>query len=144
MIFLTKKSFDFNHDLNQWLKSVQFKLANPAGHTLKCWRMSADTTSLTDLRVTRVTMSADTTSCDYTVTWRHWLSCVWHVWQRQLTQRHVTTSVTWRHRLSCVWHVWQCQLTWRHVTTSATWRHWLTCVWQARDNFSQHDIMWHV
>jgi len=30
MIFLTKKSFDFNHDLNQWLKSAWFKLANPA------------------------------------------------------------------------------------------------------------------
>jgi len=23
------KSFDFNHDLNQWLKSARFKLANP-------------------------------------------------------------------------------------------------------------------
>jgi len=38
MIFLTKKSrdffdkksFDFNHDLNQWLKSARFKSANPA------------------------------------------------------------------------------------------------------------------
>jgi len=29
MIFLTKKSFDFNHDLNQWLKSARFKSTNP-------------------------------------------------------------------------------------------------------------------
>jgi len=29
VIFLTKKSFDFNHDLNQWLKSAWFKSANP-------------------------------------------------------------------------------------------------------------------
>jgi len=29
MIFLIKKSFDFNHDLNQWLKSARFKSANP-------------------------------------------------------------------------------------------------------------------
>jgi len=28
MILLTKKSFDFNHDLNQWLKSARFKSAN--------------------------------------------------------------------------------------------------------------------
>jgi len=27
--FLTKKSFDFNHGLNQWLKSARFKSANP-------------------------------------------------------------------------------------------------------------------
>jgi len=26
---LRKKSFDFNHDLNQWLKSARFKSANP-------------------------------------------------------------------------------------------------------------------
>jgi len=29
VIFLTKKSFDFNHDLNQRLKSARFKSANP-------------------------------------------------------------------------------------------------------------------
>ena len=29
MIFWQKKSFDFNHDLNQWLKSARFKSANP-------------------------------------------------------------------------------------------------------------------
>ena len=30
MIFWPKKSFDFNHDLNQWLKSARFKSANSA------------------------------------------------------------------------------------------------------------------
>jgi len=30
MIFLTKKSFDLNHDLNHWLKWTRFKSANPA------------------------------------------------------------------------------------------------------------------
>ena len=34
MIFWQKKSFDFNHDLNQWLKSVRFKSANPANYTV--------------------------------------------------------------------------------------------------------------
>jgi len=29
MIFFTKKSFDFNHNLNQWLQSARFKSANP-------------------------------------------------------------------------------------------------------------------
>ena len=29
MIFLTKKSFDFNRDFNQWLKSALFKSVNP-------------------------------------------------------------------------------------------------------------------
>jgi len=32
MTFLTKKSFDFNHDLNQWLKSARFKSANPVSN----------------------------------------------------------------------------------------------------------------
>ena len=36
MIFLTQKSFDFNHDLNQWLKSARFKSANPANY-LSIW-----------------------------------------------------------------------------------------------------------
>jgi len=30
MIFLTKKSFDLNRDLNHWFKSARFKSANPA------------------------------------------------------------------------------------------------------------------
>jgi len=35
MIFGQKKSFDFNHDLNQWLKWARFKSANPAEHGRK-------------------------------------------------------------------------------------------------------------
>jgi len=31
--FDKKKSFDFNHDLNQWLKSAQFKSANPGRYS---------------------------------------------------------------------------------------------------------------
>ena len=33
MIFFDKKSFDFNHDLNQWLKSARFIWANPEMQT---------------------------------------------------------------------------------------------------------------
>jgi len=59
VIFLTKKSFDFNHDLNQRLKSARFKSANP-----DCNQSANSHSSKTLIEVTLLTR----TKCAHTET----------------------------------------------------------------------------
>ena len=126
--FWPKKLFDFNHDLNQWLKSARFKSANPvstSNHTKRCHISEKDqsvSTTMSYLRtVVEVTSNSKTAVCWRTIPYSvQYPDNSYKPWRLNFDQSLPAVN---RHRSEgCEkWRSTRVSRTWRLSTPAADW-----------------------